>query len=170
MFSYLFKIQMILKMVSLLLFAWLMTSCQSASVFDTAPGYKTQIIASGLSGSRSLVFDSNKGLLTIARTLQKIILIKESSFFSNSFDQVVLLDLSNAGLNLTHGLAYRDGYIYASSDVNIWRWAYTPGSRNALNPDSRQWVVRNMVLLEYTEFNMAGIWRKRRSTIGTYHA
>lgn len=108
-------------------------------------GYTVVPVAQGLNGTRTILFDrSNGDLITIARGLQQIVAIWETSTFSGEFQKSVIVDASKALLNLTHGLAIRGKYLYASSDVNLWRWPYQSGARSPIDVGSRELVVTNM--------------------------
>jgi hypothetical protein len=116
---------------------------------EAMEGYSVVPVASGLDGTRTLVVDrSNGDLITVARGIKQIVALWETGPFSGQFERAVLVDASAAApsLNLSHGLALRGNYIYASSDVNIWRWPYKTGERKTVNLDARETIVFNMVL------------------------
>ena len=45
--------------------------------------------------------------------------------------------------DLNHGLAYRDGFIYASSDTTVFRWPFASGTRAPITA-SAETVVHSM--------------------------
>lgn len=128
----------------------LMADFKPFPTLETKPGWTVVPVASNLNGTRTIVFDRLNGdLITIARGLQQIIVLWETSRFSGEFQRAVLIDGSSISpsLNLSHGLAIRNGYIYASSDINIWRWPYKSGARTLIDVNSKELVVFNMVLM-----------------------
>ncbi|TPX56163.1 hypothetical protein PhCBS80983_g04744 [Powellomyces hirtus] len=83
------------------------------------------LVATGLPGIRSLLFDDSTGvLLAVVKGTQQIvsIAVKPPSAADNS--KVVLIDASQAKLKLNHGIAMDDAYLYASSATTVYRWKY----------------------------------------------
>ncbi|KAI8916038.1 soluble quino protein glucose/sorbosone dehydrogenase [Gorgonomyces haynaldii] len=104
----------------------------------TKTGLVTTLRLSKISGARTLQFDASGDLLILARGLNKIV----SGWFSGDTMQTQTI-VDAKGLNLTHGMALNQGYLYASSDVHVYRWPYTPGSRSLIST-SPQLVVYNI--------------------------
>lgn len=61
---------------------------------------------------------------------------------TSTVETITILD--GAGLNITHGIAYRNGYLFASSAIVVYRWSYKPGQFSPINPNTRQTVVTNI--------------------------
>ncbi|KAI8822613.1 uncharacterized protein EV422DRAFT_494673 [Fimicolochytrium jonesii] len=102
-----------------------------------------KLVANGLSGIRALVFDSATGnLLAFARDPQQVVAIAVAAPSKADNSKTVLLDVSSANLGLNHGFAVHDGYMYASSVTDVYRWKYTNGTIAA--PDARENIVRNI--------------------------
>lgn len=45
------------------------------------------------------------------------------------------------GLGLNHGIAFHNGFLYASSAIRVYRWPYKPGQFSLINQNTRQIVV-----------------------------
>eukprot|EP00026_Physarum_polycephalum_P007988 Phypoly_transcript_08061.p1 GENE.Phypoly_transcript_08061~~Phypoly_transcript_08061.p1 ORF type:complete len:445 (+),score=44.38 Phypoly_transcript_08061:186-1520(+) len=125
-------------MTLLLLF---ISVCRSANPGDclpnaaTAPGYCAKVWASGLSKARGILVLPNNDVLVVESKLAQISLFYETS---NQVNKVKLAGAS--GLN--HGIAYGDGYLYASSPTTVYRWPYTVGTRKTLG--TPQTVITNI--------------------------
>lgn len=52
--------------------------------------------------------------------------------------------VDGTGLSLTHGIAFHNGYLYASSAIRVYRWPYKPGQFSLINPNTIQTVVTNI--------------------------
>jgi len=72
-----------------------------------------------LEGARGMDLAPNGDLLVLARNTPSIIV-----FWENDTNVVQSVVLFSGSLGLNHALRYHDGYIYASSDQNIFRWEY----------------------------------------------
>jgi glucose/arabinose dehydrogenase len=101
-------------------------------------------IAQGLSGTRTLITDPAGDILTIARGLQHVVALYEDPPGSNDFKRQIILDGSGRNQNWTHGLVYRKNYLYVSSDIMVWRYPYTPGSRRLVDMSLQEEIIYNM--------------------------
>ena len=104
---------------------WIFGAPISASQYGnvtTAAGYQAILRLTNIRGARSLLFDDQGDLVILARGLNGIISAWSSE--SDSMNRAVLVNDASLGLN--HGLALHNGHIYASSDVSVYRWRYSP--------------------------------------------
>lgn len=62
---------------------------------------------------------------------------------SSTVETTTIIDGSQLGLN--HGIAYHNGFLYASNAFRVYRWPYKPGQFSAINPNTRQIVITNIV-------------------------
>jgi glucose/arabinose dehydrogenase len=108
---------------------------------STAGVYTT---SRGLNGTRTLLTDPSGDILTIARGLQRIVALHEEPENSGTFTEHVLIDALGRNYNWSHGLTYRNNYVYVSSDIFVWRFPYTPGSRASVAVTNLEEVVFNM--------------------------
>jgi glucose/arabinose dehydrogenase len=102
-------------------------------------GYCAWTWASGLNSPRGIVRNANGDLLVVEAGAGQITLLFDGNGngVSDSGERVTLATTS--GLN--HGIAIHGGYLYASSQTTVYRWAYT-GGRQAL--PSPQTVVSGL--------------------------
>lgn len=84
------------------------------------------LIANDLTGVRSLLFDQSTGnLLALVKGTQQIVAISIAAPSSADYAKKVILDAKSLNLGLNHGLALKDGYLYASSASTVYRWKYS---------------------------------------------
>lgn len=62
---------------------------------------------------------------------------------SSTVETTTIIDGSELGLN--HGIAFQNGFLYASSPFTVYRWPYKPGQFSSINPNTRQTVIANIV-------------------------
>ncbi|KAL1920018.1 uncharacterized protein VTP21DRAFT_1164 [Calcarisporiella thermophila] len=116
--------------ISLLLFSAAMISAVSAvKNLSTQHPYRG-ILYANVSEPRGMVLDTADDLLVVARSSNEIV-----ALFSNQngvAQSVTIVGASNlpSGAQLTHGIAYLNGYVYASSQTTVWRWPYKAGQRS----------------------------------------
>ncbi|KAI9148279.1 putative glycine dehydrogenase (decarboxylating) [Paramyrothecium foliicola] len=109
----------------------------------TADGWSHRLVASGLSSPRSILFDSEGGLIVVEQGTGIVHLALEDQGRTclRVSRQTTLIE--DEGLN--HGLALsEDGRtLYASTQSDVYSWPYDP-SGPSLNSDSRRTLVNNM--------------------------
>ncbi len=93
-------------------------------------GYCAWTWASGLSAPRGMVVAANGDLLVVERSGSRVTALfdDDRDGVSAPGERVVLATAQ--GLN--HGVAIRDGFLYASSDTTVYRWPYATGDRRDL--------------------------------------
>ena len=136
----------------------------------TPPGYCAFSAASRLSGPRGITVDEAGDLLVVERFRPFKGRIRAyylppwaaRTGLRAQLSAVTLVPPDEA-INLNHGIAVRDGYLYASNDTTVFRWPYTAGARKWIGNAVRVAVVDGMpggiVLRHYTrtlKFNAAG--------------
>lgn len=52
--------------------------------------------------------------------------------------------VEGTGLNLTHGIAFHNGYLYASSSNTVFRWPYSPGQFSLIDENTRQTAITDI--------------------------
>lgn len=52
--------------------------------------------------------------------------------------------VNGTGLGLTHGIAFNNGYLYASSDTTVYRWPYVPGEWPMIAENLTETVITNI--------------------------
>ncbi|KAI8812955.1 hypothetical protein BJ742DRAFT_790574 [Cladochytrium replicatum] len=99
------------------------------------------VVFRNVSGVRTILFDDATGdLLALARDLQSIVSIYEDPVGSNQYKSSTILSASGVGLN--HGMALRDGYVYASTPTQVIRWKYIARKESSIT--EQQVVVDGM--------------------------
>ncbi|OZJ07002.1 hypothetical protein BZG36_00208 [Bifiguratus adelaidae] len=103
--------------------------------------YTSALFADELPRVRSIVFDPVGDLLTLVADQNSVV-----ALWNNGTSRATIIDntVVPGGQNLTHGLAFSNNYIYATSTTNVWRWPYTPGSRSKITTQGQP-VVYNIV-------------------------
>ncbi|MBI5500264.1 MAG: PQQ-dependent sugar dehydrogenase [Deltaproteobacteria bacterium] len=96
--------------------------------------------ADGLSAPRGIKVAPNGDVLVIERGSNRVMVLFDEDGDGTSGPGERAVVAAASGLN--HGIALRDGYLYASSATTVWRWAYPPGARTELGvPET---VVRDI--------------------------
>ncbi|KAI8812987.1 hypothetical protein BJ742DRAFT_790699 [Cladochytrium replicatum] len=118
------------------------TSVQRAERLTSLdPKIVPTIVFNGAKGVRTILFDDASGdLLALTRGLDSISAIYEDPVGSNTYKSTTIV--SAPGLGLNHGLALKDGYIYASTPTQVYRWKYK--ARTQSSDTTRQVVVDNI--------------------------
>ena len=98
------------------------------------PGYCAWTWSSGLSSPRGIVRNANGDLLVVEAGAGRVALLydDDGNGVSDSGERVTLT--TTAGLN--HGIAIHGGYLYASSETTVYRWAYTGGRQSLPSPQT----------------------------------
>ncbi|OXA64718.1 L-sorbosone dehydrogenase [Folsomia candida] len=99
--------------------------------FASPPFYASQY--TGVGGARGIITDPAGDLLILGRSINGIAVVYETQNGDGTIDVVNQRIVIGNGLNLNHGVAYNDGYIYAGSASSIYRWPYTPGNRTQIS-------------------------------------
>jgi hypothetical protein len=127
---------------SLLTIVGLATIGENPSFESKTAGVYTT--ARGLNGTRTMLTDPSGDILTIARGLQRVVALSEEPVDSGTFKQYVLMDAIGRNYNWSHGLTFRNNYVYVSSDIFVWRFPYTAGSKSTVDVSRLEEVVFNM--------------------------
>jgi glucose/arabinose dehydrogenase len=112
-------------------------ACPSPAPNAVVPtGYCASIWASNLNNPRGLITASNGDVIVVESGSGQLSLFYQQT--SGTYTKVTLASAPN----LNHAVLINDGYIYASSSTNVYRWPYTVGTRSNLgNP---QEVINNV--------------------------
>jgi len=95
----------------------------------------------GMGGVRGLWIDPSGDLLAEARG--HVHVVWETPNSDGTVDVRQLEIITAQGLNLNHGVTFHNGFIYASSSTRVFRWPYTPGSRQVV-PNLPEIVIDNI--------------------------
>lgn len=110
--------------------------------FKTGNGYKAEPLnlpQAPAWSPRSVVIDEVGDVLVLARGTSQIFAI----FQSNGATQTASI-VEGKGLGLNHGLAYKNGFLYASSRQAVYRWPYRAGQRQPVSPSEPEVVVKDI--------------------------
>ncbi|CAG8486391.1 11111_t:CDS:2 [Paraglomus brasilianum] len=105
-------------------------------------GYTPELYANGLAGARTLLVDPAGDILVLARDNKagQIMALWEDA--SGVVQQSVIVQ---ANLDLSHGMAFYQGYLYASSDTTVYRWKYEAAQRTQVaNMTTPEIIVHSM--------------------------
>ncbi|KAL1920019.1 uncharacterized protein VTP21DRAFT_1165 [Calcarisporiella thermophila] len=134
-----------LMYVLLLCFAAVANAATVAKNLSPDQPYRGVVYAS-LKDPRGITTDSTDDLLVVSRGNNEIVALYSQDDSQDGVAQsVTVIGTSNlpSGAKLTHGIAYSNGYIYASSQTTVWRWAYKAGQRSATT-SAAEVVVNSM--------------------------
>ncbi|CAK9783793.1 soluble quino protein glucose dehydrogenase [Cutaneotrichosporon oleaginosum] len=107
-----------------------------------AAGWSWRLIANGLTKPRSITFDSAGALLVLdeGAGINRLVLQDDGGTCLRVKEKTVVV----ADTALGHGLALADdGTLYASTDNDVWSWAYNSGA-GTVDTSSKRTVVTNM--------------------------
>ncbi|KAI9091480.1 hypothetical protein DFS34DRAFT_635363 [Phlyctochytrium arcticum] len=104
---------------------------------------QAEMVAKDLQLVRQLVWDKDAGvILALVRGKQQVVAIATKAPSTANHAVTVILDVKSLNLELNHGLQIKDGFLYASSPSDVYRWPYTPGNPvdAALQPKPEKFV------------------------------
>lgn len=107
------------------------------STAEINPNYCVFTYEDEVDGARGMDLAPNGDLLVLARNNAAILALWEND--ANETQRATLF----TGLALNHALRYHDGYIYASSDQNVYRWAY-PAEKYRTDLGQAQVILQGM--------------------------
>jgi len=117
----------------------------------TPPGYCAYVGAAGLAGPRGLTVDAAGDLLLVERSPPhagriSAVFLPDAALAAGGAAPLTVVPLvpADAGVRLNHGVAHRDGWLYASNDTGVYRWPYVAGARAPIDPSTRVTVVGGM--------------------------
>ena len=103
-----------------------------AGVMPQAPmGFKVSIFADHLANARGLLTAPNGDVFLAERTAGKITLLRDSKGTGQADQRFTFI----SGLSRPQGMALKDGYIYFSDQIAVWRVPYKPGQTVAGKPE-----------------------------------
>ncbi|XP_035711688.1 uncharacterized protein LOC110852843 [Folsomia candida] len=118
-------------MKTTIVFITLLVTAVNSQWFANPPFYASQYTTVGV--ARGIITDPVGDLLILGRSLNGIAVVYERDNGDGTIDVVNQRIVVVNGLNLNHGVAYSNGYIYGGSARNIYRWPYTPGNRTQID-------------------------------------
>ncbi|KAI9004681.1 hypothetical protein BC832DRAFT_557798 [Gaertneriomyces semiglobifer] len=91
----------------------------------TTNGNAAEIVASDIPLVRGLIYDNESGhILALGRENNEIVAIAVSPPSKSDYSKTVVVRVTEGGIELTHGLAVREGWVYASTSSSVYRWPY----------------------------------------------
>jgi len=140
-------------LVLLQLLATAVTNAQSACPSPSgdirpsvASGYSLQVVATGLSKPRGLVFDDEGHLLIVEQgsgTISSHVINEASGCVTAEDSSVVVAE----GLSLNHGIWINGTTLYASNANSVYSWTYDPARRTVNNQEE---LISNMNNTDHT--------------------
>jgi len=104
-------------------------------------GYCPFIFASNLSNPRGILAVENGDILVVEEGLNQVTVLYDEDEDGLSIGEWERATLAQAS-GLNHGVEVNNGYLYASSPTQVFRWKYTPGMRNNLG--TGQLIIDNI--------------------------
>jgi len=104
--------------------------------------------STGLNAPRGVALAANNDLLVVESGYSQVTALWDANGDgqSSSTERAVLAKQS--GLNHGIAISVRQGFLYASSDTDVYRWPYTAGNRTSLG--NAQHVVSNLPCCHHT--------------------
>lgn len=105
-------------------------------------GFTASVFRAGLAAPRGLLVSASGDLLVVERggvSRIRALWDTDGDGISSDSETAVLADSAS---ELNHGIAYSAGYLYASSDTTVYRWAYDGHKRSSLG--MHETVIANM--------------------------
>lgn len=74
----------------------------------------------------------------------EIIAHRETNNGNGTVTVTTTVIVEGTGLGLNHGIAFANGFLYASNPTTVFRWPYVPGSFNLISEALRQTVIQGI--------------------------
>jgi len=113
-----------------------------AAEFQTTSPFTAQLYVPEISRPRALLLDEEGHILVSSTTA--ITAIRETNHGDGTSTVETITIVNGTGLDLSHGIAYHNGFLYAASPVTVYRWPYRPGQFSLINQNTRENVVTNI--------------------------
>jgi glucose/arabinose dehydrogenase len=94
------------------------------------PGFRLELFASGLSGARFMTLDPSGTLLVSLPRQGRVVALPDRDGDGRSDAVVTVVE----GLDLPHGLAFRDGQLYVAETGRVQRFRYATSTHRASEP------------------------------------
>ncbi len=94
------------------------------------PGFRLDEFATGVGGTRFMTQDLAGTLLVSTPRQGRIVALPERAGTGRSDGELTVAE----GLDLPHGLAFRDGWLYVAETGRVRRFRYDPATRRASEP------------------------------------
>lgn len=108
-----------------------------AADFETNLPFHAQAYSGG-NAPRGLLIDEEGDLLVLNRGGQSVQVLYETREGQNNIvNRLTIVD----GSRLNHGIAYNNGFLYASSTTAVYRWPYTPGQRQPITASAQNVIT-----------------------------
>lgn len=91
-----------------------------------------------------MILDPAGDILVTSNTQSRITAIRETNNGNGTVTVTTRVIVDGAGLGLNHGIAFANGFLYASNPTTVFRWPYTPGSFLLINQNTRQTVIQGI--------------------------
>jgi len=115
-------------LTSILGLSLLILGVHSANFATTPPFFGQQYTT--MASPRALFLDPSGDILVLSRSGQAVIALTEVENGDGTVSVVQNRIANTQGIN--HGLTFFQGYLYASSQVSVFRWPYVPGNRTLI--------------------------------------
>jgi len=116
-----------LSLLLLTFFGLISSQCNRLTYSSMPNGFCPRVWATGLGSPRSILTVSDHQLLVLEKNSQSVTAL----FDDNNFGPPTRVILGSAS-GINHGLEIYNGYLYVSSPSTVYRWKFTPGSRDKL--------------------------------------
>jgi len=115
-----------------------------ATDIQTTDPFVGQLYVSSIGQPRGLLLDSFGDILVLGRSESKIFAIRETDHGNGSSTVRTTTIVDGRDLRLNHGIAFNNGYLYASSNNIVYRWPYEPGQFRSVDGNTVETVISGM--------------------------
>jgi len=130
--------------LSLLCLASLLSYSVAQTLVATTPPYVTQLYVPNITRPRHMILDPAGDVLVTSATQSRVTAIRETNNANGTVTVTTRVIVDGAGLGLNHGIAFANGFLYASNPTTVFRWPYTPGSFLLISQATRQTVIQGI--------------------------
>lgn len=114
-----------------------------ATEVSTTDPFVAQLYVPQITRPRAMLLDL-AGDILVSSASSRITAVRETNHGNGTSTVETTTIVDGTGLSLTHGIAFHDGFLYASSALRVYRWPYKPGQFSLINPNTIQTVVTNI--------------------------
>lgn len=133
------------SLLPLVVLASLLGVSTSQTIIATTPPFVAQVLVPNIVRPRAMVLDPVSGdILVTSSTQSRITAIREVNHGNGTATVYTTVIVDGAGLGLNHGIAYYNGFLYASNPTTVFRWPYTPGQFSLISQAHRQTVINGI--------------------------
>jgi len=132
------------SLLSLVILASLLSITAANTLIATTAPFVAQLYIPNIPRPRHMILDPAGDVLVTSATMSRVTAIRETNHGNGTVTVTTTIIVTGTGLGLNHGIAYFNGFLYASSPTQVFRWPYTPGQFHAVNAAAVQIVINGI--------------------------